>query len=91
MRTSLKFRLKGSGPVSALQGAYGETISGYKLFNSSHPFHFKHGGVLPQIQLAYEDWGELNAEKSNAIILHTGLSASSHAKSHNASVHFVYS
>lgn len=31
--------------------------------------------------MAYETWGELNAEKSNAILLFTGLSASSHAKS----------
>ena len=31
--------------------------------------------------MAYETWGELNAERSNAILIHTGLSASSHAAS----------
>jgi len=37
--------------------------------------------VLPEFDIAYETWGTLNADKSNAILLHTGLSASSHAKS----------
>ncbi|KAI4193386.1 MAG: hypothetical protein LQ348_002886 [Seirophora lacunosa] len=39
------------------------------------------GGVLPEFNIAYETWGELNVEKSNVILLHTGLSASSHAHS----------
>ena len=34
------------------------------------------------LQIAYETWGKLNEDKSNAILLFTGLSASSHAKSH---------
>lgn len=43
-------------------------------------------GVLPQFQLAYETWGELNKEKDNAILLFTGLSATSHAKSNLVSL-----
>lgn len=39
------------------------------------------GGILPEFDIAYETWGQLNADKSNAILLHTGLSASSHAHS----------
>lgn len=39
------------------------------------------GGVLPEFDIAYETWGKLNETKSNAILLHTGLSASSHAHS----------
>ncbi|KAL8709987.1 MAG: hypothetical protein Q9225_007373 [Loekoesia sp. 1 TL-2023] len=39
------------------------------------------GGVLPEFDIAYETWGELNQDKSNVILLHTGLSASSHAHS----------
>lgn len=42
-------------------------------------------GRLEGVQIAYETWGELNADKSNAVLLHTGLSASSHAKSHAVS------
>lgn len=40
--------------------------------------------MLPSFDIAYETWGTLNADKSNAILLHTGLSASSHAKSTEA-------
>ncbi|ORX37707.1 Alpha/Beta hydrolase protein [Kockovaella imperatae] len=36
---------------------------------------------LPPYDLAYETWGKLNPERSNAILIHTGLSASSHAAS----------
>ncbi|KAH7013707.1 Alpha/Beta hydrolase protein [Ilyonectria destructans] len=39
------------------------------------------GGTLPEFNIAYESWGEMNADKSNVILLHTGLSASSHAHS----------
>lgn len=37
--------------------------------------------MLPSFTVAYETWGTLNADKSNVILLHTGLSASSHAHS----------
>lgn len=72
------------GPVK-LTGAYGEELTGYRLFRYEQPFTLKHGGVLPELELAYETWGELNNEKSNAILINTGLSASSHAKSHKVS------
>jgi hypothetical protein len=32
------------------------------------------GGVLDGYHVAYESWGELNAEKDNTILLFTGLS-----------------
>ncbi|KAI8823360.1 Alpha/Beta hydrolase protein [Fimicolochytrium jonesii] len=62
--------------------AYENVVSGYKTFHYPHPFTFVHGGSLPSFNIAYETWGTLNESKSNAILLHTGLSASSHAKSH---------
>ncbi|KAI0042246.1 homoserine acetyltransferase [Auriscalpium vulgare] len=40
---------------------------------------------LPSITSAYETWGTLNAARDNAILLHTGLSASSHAAATPAS------
>ncbi|PHH66629.1 hypothetical protein CDD81_6466 [Ophiocordyceps australis] len=43
--------------------------------------HLDWGGVLPEYTVAYETWGTLNPQRSNAILLHTGLSASSHARS----------
>ncbi|KNC96148.1 homoserine O-acetyltransferase [Spizellomyces punctatus DAOM BR117] len=62
--------------------AYDKIVSGYSTYHHSEPFKFVHGGVLPEFDIAYETWGTLNAAKDNAILLHTGLSASSHAKSH---------
>ena len=38
--------------------------------------------MLPELSLAYETWGALSPRRDNAILLHTGLSASSHARSH---------
>ncbi|KAJ3057024.1 hypothetical protein HK097_001508 [Rhizophlyctis rosea] len=62
--------------------AYDKIVSGYSVYKHNQPFRFIHGGELPEFQIAYETWGKLNANKDNAILLHTGLSASSHAKSH---------
>ncbi|CBQ71323.1 related to homoserine O-acetyltransferase [Sporisorium reilianum SRZ2] len=66
-----------SGP----EPSYTKVVSGYQLYHHAHPFRLDYGGELPEFDLAYETWGELNADKSNAILLHTGLSASSHAAS----------
>lgn len=74
-----------AGPVD-LKGAYGESVSGYSVFKSEQPYRFKHGGVIPCFEIAYETWGELNGKGNNAILLHTGLSATSHARSHEVSV-----
>ncbi|KAJ3152172.1 hypothetical protein HDU89_001391 [Geranomyces variabilis] len=62
--------------------AYEKVVSGYSKYHHPHPFSLTHGGTLPSFDIAYETWGKLNADKSNAILLHTGLSASSHARSH---------
>jgi len=61
---------------------YDRVVSGYETFHSSEPFACEWGGVLPGFSLAYETWGTLSPSRDNAILLHTGLSASSHAKSH---------
>ncbi|HET6655024.1 MAG TPA: homoserine O-acetyltransferase [Gammaproteobacteria bacterium] len=45
------------------------------------PFQMRRGGVLPAVAIAYETWGELNADKSNAILILTGLSPDAHAAS----------
>jgi len=61
---------------------YDKVVSGYETFHSPRPFRCEWGGVLPEISLAYETWGTLSPARDNAILLHTGLSASSHARSH---------
>jgi homoserine O-acetyltransferase/O-succinyltransferase len=45
------------------------------------PFPMWKGGQLARAQIAYECWGELNADRSNAILLFTGLSPTAHAAS----------
>ena len=52
-----------------------------QVFRSHEPFLTDWGGVLPEFDIAFESWGTLNEDRSNAILLHTGLSASSHAHS----------
>ncbi|MFN7975605.1 MAG: homoserine O-acetyltransferase [Acidobacteriota bacterium] len=67
-----------SGP----EPQYDKVVSGYLTFHHSDEYPFELGGSLPEITLAYETWGELSRQRDNAVLLHTGLSASSHAKSH---------
>ncbi|QIX00833.1 hypothetical protein AMS68_006350 [Peltaster fructicola] len=57
------------------------TSGKHQTFHSAEPILLDWGGVLPSFDIAYETWGQLNADNSNAILLHTGLSASSHAHS----------
>ena len=61
---------------------YDRVVSGYETFHRPEPFPCQWGGELPEISLAYETWGTLSPARDNAILLHTGLSASSHARSH---------
>ncbi|KAL9097435.1 MAG: hypothetical protein Q9165_000331 [Trypethelium subeluteriae] len=57
------------------------TTGKHLTFHSHAPLLLDWGGVLPEFEIAYETWGQLNESRSNAILLHTGLSASSHARS----------
>jgi len=61
---------------------YDKILSGYRTFHHPDPFELEWGGVLPGFDIAYETWGELNEARDNTVLLHTGLSASSHAHSH---------
>jgi len=47
------------------------------------PLALREGGELQSIRLSYETWGELNAEKSNAILVFHALSGSQHAAGFN--------
>ena len=66
-----------------IKGACGEALTGHQVFKSKDPFSFKHGGIFPELELAYKTWGKLNEDCSNALLLCTGLSASAHACSHH--------
>ena len=60
------------------------TTGKHEQFHCEDPLLLDWGGVLREFDVAYETWGQLNADRSNAILLHTGLSASSHAHSTEA-------
>ncbi|EMC99065.1 hypothetical protein BAUCODRAFT_389590 [Baudoinia panamericana UAMH 10762] len=74
-RTERLSRRSMSGPEPSY------TTGKHETFHSDEPILLDWGGVLPSFDIAYETWGTLNADQSNAILLHTGLSASSHAHS----------
>ena len=57
------------------------TSGKHQTFKSTEPLLLDWGGTLPAYEIAYETWGHLNSSHTNAILLHTGLSASSHAHS----------
>ena len=52
-----------------------------KLVEVADSFEMKRGGQLSNLHIAYETWGELNQDKSNVIVIFTGLSANSHVTS----------
>ncbi|KAI1803438.1 homoserine acetyltransferase [Daldinia bambusicola] len=57
------------------------TTGATEIFHCKDPLSLDWGGSLPEFDIAYETWGKMNSDKSNVILLHTGLSASSHAHS----------
>lgn len=57
------------------------TTEATRYLHDETPLEFRRGGVLPQLTVAYETWGELNEDRSNAILIVTGLSPDAHAAS----------
>ncbi|MFK8015918.1 MAG: homoserine O-acetyltransferase [Gammaproteobacteria bacterium] len=52
-----------------------------QYFSLSSPLRLRHGGVLDNATLAFETWGERNADDSNTVLICTGLSPSAHVAS----------
>jgi len=52
-----------------------------KIVRLPGPFTMRNGGVLPQVDIAYETWGRLAPGKDNVLLLVTGLSPGAHARS----------
>ena len=50
-----------------------------QFFTTTDAVTLQHGGVLPQMTLAYETYGELNAGRDNAILVFHALTGSQHA------------
>lgn len=75
---TLSQRRSSAGPEPSYTSGATET------YDCKEPLLLDWGGVLPEFRIAYESWGRLSEDKSNVILLHTGLSASSHAHSTTA-------
>jgi homoserine O-acetyltransferase len=52
-----------------------------QFLHVDEPFHFASGGRIPRVDLAFETWGELNRDRSNGVLILTGLSPDAHAAS----------
>ena len=50
------------------------------FLRSEEPFRFASGGKIPRVEVAYETWGKLNADRSNGLLILTGLSPNAHAQ-----------
>lgn len=65
-------------PVPA-SGAWREGgNAGARRFADLGPLELEAGGRLPQVRLAYETWGELNAARDNAVLVLHALTGDSH-------------
>ena len=51
---------------------------GDRRFASIGPMTLEQGGQLPSVRIAYETWGELNADASNAVLVLHALTGDSH-------------
>jgi homoserine O-acetyltransferase len=63
-----------------------------RFFNTASPddpLRLRDGGLLTGVRIAYETWGALNAERSNAILLFHALSGSHHAAGCNPAIEGV--
>ncbi len=68
--------LRGTPPVT---GAWREGDEpGARQFANLGPLELESGARLPHVRLAYETWGELNADASNAVLVCHALTGDSH-------------
>ncbi len=49
-----------------------------KIFRLSGPYRLRSGGVLAEVEIAYETYGELDPEKNNAVLICHALSGDAH-------------
>ena len=54
--------------------------------SAADPVRLRDGATLPGVTLGYETWGELNEDRSNAVLLFHALSGSHHAVGHNPAI-----
>ena len=53
---------------------------GHRRFVAVGDIPLERGGVLPQVQVAYETWGRLNERGDNAVLVEHALTGDSHVE-----------
>lgn len=75
-------------PVS---GAWfpGDPVGHRKFINvtDGRPFALEAGGILPEVVQAYETWGKLNSDSSNAVLVCHALTGDSHVAGDSSASH----
>lgn len=72
-----------AGELLPVSGAWrpGDPVGRRQFLQTAtgRPFHLEGGGSLRDVTIAYETWGELDAEASNAVLVCHALTGDSHA------------
>ncbi|MHA6525078.1 homoserine O-acetyltransferase MetX [Tessaracoccus sp. G1721] len=66
-----------NGPLESSVGVV-ETLSA-RVFDAEHPLVLRSGATLQRVDVAYETYGTLNAERSNAVFICHALTGDAHA------------
>ena len=75
------------GPIPATGGWLDGDPVGARQFLDLGPLDTELGGRLPNVRVAYETWGELNEDKSNAVYVCHALTGDSHVTGDAGSGH----
>ncbi len=62
-----------------MQKDHAEEPAGKEFYTLEGPVTLENGHHLPEVTVAYETWGHLNADKSNAILICHAMTGDSHA------------
>lgn len=73
-----RVRVPDKGPVRASSAWREGDPVGRRQFADLGPFALESGGRLPAVRLAYETWGTLNEDGSNAVLVLHALTGDSH-------------
>jgi homoserine O-acetyltransferase len=63
-----------------MSDTFEQQSDGSTRFVRDQAFSLENGQSLSQLTLVYETWGDLNSDKSNAVLVHHALSVGSHAR-----------
>ena len=81
----------GAGRVPPVTGAWrpGDPVGRRRFvpISPSRPFALEGGGLLTGAELAYETWGTLNADRSNAVLVCHALTGDSHVAGESGPAH----